>query len=531
MRVGSRLTIVLAVAALVAVPGAQSSTPRRILRVAFAGAFTSVDPAVSNNSYLAQVEYETCAKLVNFADAAGARGTRLVPEVARALPAVSPDGRTYTFAIRPGFRFADGRAVSARSFAAAINRILRPRVKSVAWSYFEDIIGADDVLTGRADAARGIRVRDGRLEIRLAHRAYDFPERLATQYVCAVPEDYSPFARATGPPPGSGPYTIAEFDPTRMLVLVWNPYYRGARPRRWDEIEWSQRTPGDAVQLQVERGDAEVGYTAPAATRELVAKYGVNRRRFFVAPSLRTARLVLNTQRPLFRNNARLRRAVNFAIDRHALVAEFGGIAGRRTDQYLSHAMPGFRDVQIYPLKRPNLRKARALAHGHTRDGKAILYAANPSSTAQARAEIVRYDLAQIGIDVDIRVADPLSTTLFDRDAPYDLWDAPIDGVDYPDPATVLNRQFSGRVLAAHNNTNLSFFDDPRWTKRLEAAARLPAPRRYDVYGRLDAQLAREAAPAAGYATANWYAFVARRIGCVTLTPVYGTDLGALCVR
>jgi peptide/nickel transport system substrate-binding protein len=530
--VASRLASIVAAAALVAVPGAQSSPQNNVLRVAFAGTFTSLDPAGSRNGYLAQIEYATCAKLVNFAAAAGPRGARLVPEVARTLPAVSRDGRTYTFGIRPGFRFADGSAVTAQSFAAAINRNLRPRVESVAWSYFADIIGARDVLQGRAHSARGIRVRDGRLEIRLEHRAFDFPKRLATQFACAVPEDYSPFARSTGPPPGSGPYTIAQFDPTRILVLEKNPHYRGARPRRWDEIVWSLRTPVDAVQLQVERGDADVGYPSPAANSELVARYGRNKQRFFVAPSLRTARLVLNTQRPLFRNNAQLRRAVNFAVDRNALVAEFEGLAGHRTDQYLPYMLPGFRDANIYPLKRPNLRKARELARGHTRDGKAVLYAANPSSTAQARAEIVRDDLARIGIEVEIRVASPLiQPGLFDRDAPYDIWDAPIDGVEYPDPSAVLNRQFSGRALAAHNNTNLSFFDNRRWTKRLEAATRLSPPRRYDTYARLDAQLARRAAPAVAYATANWYAFVGRRIGCVTLTPLYGTDLGGLCIR
>jgi len=237
-----------------------------VLRVAFAGTFTSVDPATSYNSYLAQIQYAACAKLLNYADAAGRRGTRLVPEVARTLPVVSRDRRTYTFAIRRGFRFADGRAVNAESFAAAINRILRPGVGSIARSYFADILGARDVLEGRAESARGIRAGGGRLEIRLAHPAFDFPHRLATQYACAVPADYSPSARATAPPPGSGPYSIAEFDPARTLTLRRNPHYGGTRPRRWDEIVWSLRTPVDAVHLQVERGEADVGFPIAGTT-------------------------------------------------------------------------------------------------------------------------------------------------------------------------------------------------------------------------------------------------------------------------
>jgi peptide/nickel transport system substrate-binding protein len=193
--------------------------------------------------------------------------------------------------------------------------------------------------------------------------------------------------------------------------------------------------------------------------------------------------------------------------------------------------MPGFRDADIYPLKGPNLRKARALAQGHTRGGRAVLYTANASSTAQARAQIVRYDLAQIGIEVEVRVTPGITPAVMrSRDAPYDIWEAGTS-VEYPDPYPALNAAFSGRVLRDDNNTNLSFFDEPRWTRRLDAAASLPPPRRYRAYGRLDVDLAREAAPAVAYATVNSVAFVGERVGCVTLTPVYGLDLGAVCVR
>ena len=62
--------------------------------------------------------------------------------------------------------------------------------------------------------------------------------------------------------------------------------------------------------------------------------------------------IVLNSSRPLFRNNPMLRRAVNFAIDRQALVDLIGGGVVTPTDQYLSPLAAGFRDVRIYPLAR-----------------------------------------------------------------------------------------------------------------------------------------------------------------------------------
>jgi YVTN family beta-propeller protein len=59
------------------------------------------DPALDPES---TISYATCAKLLNYADQPGPLGAQLVPEVARSLPRVSADGRTYTFTIRTGFR-------------------------------------------------------------------------------------------------------------------------------------------------------------------------------------------------------------------------------------------------------------------------------------------------------------------------------------------------------------------------------------------------------------------------------------------
>ena len=67
--------------------------------------------------------------LLNYPDAAGPPGTVLRPEVAAAMPDISPDGRTYTFRIRPGFRFSppSGQAVTAETFKATIERALSPK--------------------------------------------------------------------------------------------------------------------------------------------------------------------------------------------------------------------------------------------------------------------------------------------------------------------------------------------------------------------------------------------------------------------
>ena len=74
---------------------------------------------------------------------------------------------------------------------------------------------------------------------------------------------------------------------------------------------------------------------------------------------------MMNTSRPLFRNNVRLRRAINFVIDRRSLARAYSDaplFSARPTDQYLPPAMPGFRDVHLYPVAAPDVPRAQSLA-------------------------------------------------------------------------------------------------------------------------------------------------------------------------
>ena len=103
--------------------------------------------------------------------------------------------------------------------------------------------------------------------------------------------------------------------------------------------------------------------------------------------------------------------------------------------------------------------------------------------------------------------------------------------VAYPDPANILNYLFDGSSIRATANSNLSYFDDPNYNRKLAAAARLDGPRRYAAYRALEADLLRNAAPAAALYNFTESAFFSARIGCQVYQPVYQIDLAALCLR
>ena len=110
--------------------------------------------------------------------------------------------------------------------------------------------------------------------------------------------------------------------------------------------------------------------------------------------------MALNTHRALFRD-VRVRRAVNYAIDRRALAKL--GLGARPTidptDQYLHQGYPGSSDGTIYP-RRADLATARALVH--ERGKTAVLYTCE-SSSCERQAEIIKAELAAIGVRVQIK--------------------------------------------------------------------------------------------------------------------------------
>ena len=78
---------------------------------------------------------------------------------------------------------------------------------------------------------------------------------------------------------------------------------------------------------------------------------------------------------------------------------------------------------------------------------------------------------------------------------------------------------------------NHAHFDDAKFNRRLDAAAPLSGPQRYLSYGRIERDMAREAAPWAAFGNEAIHDFFSARIGCQSYHPLYGPSLASLCIR
>ena len=321
------------------------------LRVLSLGGLDSIDPALAGfapGSLLTM----TNDGLVGFRKVGGVEGSQLVPDLAVALPTPTEGGTAYTFQVRSGIHYSDGKLVQPADFRRAIERLFEIK-GSVGTEYYGGITGADRcVPTKPCDLSRGI-VTDSKamtVTFRLTAPDADFLSKLALPFAVAVPARTPGHDLGTHPHPATGPYRIAvRAKGQKTLRLVRNKAFRewsaDAQPQGFpDSISLSWRFSDISAQLRaVERGTADIALgggppMSKGALDRLAVRYPS---RLHVTTGISTAYYFLNTRVAPF-DDVRVRRAVNSVFDREAFARLFGRQFSP-TCQILPPNLPGYR--------------------------------------------------------------------------------------------------------------------------------------------------------------------------------------------
>jgi peptide/nickel transport system substrate-binding protein len=530
--------------ATVALPPPLTPVDGPELRLSLPEDYLTLDPAASHSNVDEQLQIATCANLLSYPDAGGAAAARLRPEVAAAMPSVSPDGRTWTFRIRPGFRFSppSNEPVTAATFKHTLERAFSPKAAEGGRgpTSASRIAGLAAFVTGKAAHVSGIRARGDTLSVTLVAPSGDLPLRLSLPHLCPVPSSV-PIARRPPkrPVPSNGPYYVASRSPAR-LVLAPNPGYAGSRRRPWARIVYSLGVPTSVAVALVDRGGLDY-LPVEYSTESPLVPGGVLDRRYgphsdspagarprYVLSSLPFLDyIVLNAGRPLFAD-ARRRRAVNYGIDRAALALAYRDRPG---DTIVPPVVPGFRAGASYPLRAPDVARARGLLGGvrHRAVISYCTYFPFGDFDLGRIAGIVKAQLARIGIDAStvstqqcpqrydagVRRADLVLVTNF--------------GSGVRDPASFLEPALEPGAYGAALGPGP--WSDASFRRRIAAARALRGEARTKAYLGIERELMR-AAPFVVYGTFSGGQYVSPRLGCRIATPASDLlDLLALCPR
>ncbi len=435
------------------------------LRLSLPGRYLTLDPGLSHSTPDEQLQTATCAGLLTYADRNGSAGKKLRPEVAAAMPQVSRDGRTYTFRIRGGFRFSppSNETVTAATFKHTLERAFSPKLGRGGRGPSEAsaIQGLAVYLAGKARHVSGIRSSGDTLSITLVRPSGDFLARISLPHLCPVPLSVPirPIV-PDRPLPSSGPYYVSSAANGR-IVLLPNPGYGGKRSHRWARIVYTLDVPTSVAVALADRGALDY-LPIDFDITSLLGRWGVLDRRY--GPESTAAKhggqryfpttggfvdyIVLNANRPLFRD-ARLRRAVNYALDRPTLAAAFHDSPG---DQIVTPAVDGFPAGVVYPLDGPDLVTARRLAGDRHRSAVLTYCTFFPFGDDGLRsvAPIVKANLARIGIDVAIVRTDECPADYDTSSSRADLLLVTNFGSQVNDPLALLDRALArGRYASA----------------------------------------------------------------------------------
>ena len=513
------------------------------IKIALAGNIDYLDPALAYYQSTWQIEYSTCVKLTNYPDLPGDAGRVITPEAASALPTISADGLTYTYTVPAGkFKFNTGEPVTAATFQHALERDLNPKQASYFGAVFlaPFIKGASDYKGKPGEHVSGITVSGDQLTIHTTQKDGSMVQKLSTPFACAIPNDTPVDPKGVHTIAGAGPYYISDFTPNRSIVLKKNPNYTGDRPAYADEIDYSQLTI-DPNQGTLEAKNGELDYindaVVPAQNAQLNAQYGPDGtaggpQRFYVTPAAVVSYLALNTARPTFKDEL-VRQAVNWAINRKAILQPSGYGAGVPADKYLPPQISGSSEEQsIYPLDSSDLTKAKALMQqAGASNLTAVLYTCNQPPCPD-RAAIIQQELKQIGIDVQVKEFDRgvQFTKEGQKGEPFDIAD---EGwiADYYDAYDFINILLNGETIPETGGNNFSYFNDPTFNKRMDQANQLTGSQRDQTYGQLATDLAKGPAPWASRSFGTNIDFFGPKIGCQVNQGSYGFALNTFCLR
>jgi ABC-type oligopeptide transport system substrate-binding subunit len=530
---------------------AKTAAPAKTVKVAAGGTIVTelnsdidyTDPQLTYYTPMWELMYATSCKLMNYPDKEAPAGGQIQPEVAAGLPVVSSNGKTYTFTIRPGFRFSNGQPVTAASFKRAIDRLDSPKMASSTSFLTSDIIvGAQNELDGKTSGVSGVTAAGNKLTIKLIHPAPDLLSRLSTPPFSAIDTTLAANRDPAGVNayPSCGPYYIAARTPNRSITIKRNPYYKGPRPHNPDAIQVNIGNSPDVIYQDVSKGTtdyAEDGVT-PTLYAGIAAKYGINKKQFFTRPELEVDYLALNHDPGrLFHNNPKLAQALNYAVDRHAYTAQRGFLAGARTNRILPPGMSGVTKATevvkgSYPISAnaASVAKAKSLAAGHTGSGKAEMWAPN-SGPGPLQAQIVQFDLQQIGVNTTIKLlprAQQFVTARNRAQATYDInWSA--WGADYNDPFDFINILLDGRSIGPTANNNDAYYNSAKFNAAMQKASLLFGAARDTSYYGLDKAMMSQDPPWVPILNRTNRLFVSSHIGCFTYNPVFEVDFAALC--
>jgi peptide/nickel transport system substrate-binding protein len=432
-------------------------------RIAMDTGIDYLDPGLSYTQEGWEIMWSVYLPLLGYKHVNGPDGATIVPNLAQALPKVTDGGKTYSLTLRKGLKYSDGTPVKASDFAGAIERDFK--IDSPGVGFFTNIVGADAFSKNpKSGHISGITTDDktGEITIKLNAPQGDFTNILATMFAAPVPASAPAKDTSTNPLPSTGPYMIQSYKPNKQAIVVRNPNFDAALldgnvPSGNPDKMTIDIVGDDTVALQrVISGLDDYDYHQIPTDRlaSTQAKYGDQIKVY--TPANNYYFFMNNRVAPF--DNLKVRQAVNYAINRDALVRIYGGLA-QPTENILPPTYPSYKKHDLYPY---NLAKAKKLIADSGQKGASVtVWNHDRGSDPKATAYLTDV-LNSIGLKAKEKI---INSGVYWSTVGNQATKAQIGFADwfqdYPHPLDWIDVLLNGdRITQTHNN-NYANYDNP----------------------------------------------------------------------
>ena len=448
---------------------------------------TTLDPAIGYDWVNWSMIKSLFSRLVDYEPGTA----NIVPSLAESFE-VAPDGLTYTFKLRKGVKFSNGRDVVASDVKYSLERAVNPKTQGPGAGFFGAIAGFDEMTAGTADTMSGIETPDdGTVIFHLTRPDATFLHVLAINFASVVPKEAVEAANGDfgKHPVGSGTFILKDWTIGQKLVFDKNPDYYVKDIPHIDKVTVEVGQEPLVALLRLQKGEVDIAGDGIPPAKFLEIKNSPEGADMIVdGEQLHTGYITLNTKVKPF-DDVKVRQAINMAVNKERIVRILNGRA-TPANQPLPPLMPGYdKDYKGYPF---DVEKAKALLTeaGYPDGFETVLFSTNTDPQPRI-AQAIQQDLAAIGVKAEVRAlaqGNVIAAGGTEGEAPM-IWSGGMAWIaDFPDPSN-----FYGPILgcagAVQGGWNWSWYCNEALDKRAIAADAMSDPaqtaERQTVWGKI----------------------------------------------
>ena len=477
----------------------------------------TLDPHLTTDATSAQIIIEVFGGLVTID-----RDLNIVPDLAEDWE-ISDDGRVYTFHLRPGATFHNGRQVTADDVRWSLERATNPLTESpVVDQYLGDIVGVKERHNGDAQSISGVRViDDSTLEITIdAPKSY-FLAKLTypTGFVLDRENVEADPRRWFRNPNGTGPFKLSQYDVGEKLVLTRFENYH-LSPAHLASVEMI--LSGGTSMLMYENDEIHISGVALAdLDRLLDPGNSLNIELKRAPPTFSVSYIGMNVNEPPL-DDPKVRQALNLAIDKQEIATIVLGDQVVPADGILPPGFPGFnknlKGYEFDPVKARRLLEESSYGDDLANMPRiTITTSGSFGATVSLDMEVVlQMWKKNLGIEAEFQQTE-FATFLKDlhkrRFQMFDIgWIA-----DYPDPENFLDILFHSESSNNHTNYNNPQVDALLKKARTETDELV----RFQIYNQVEQQIIDDAPWIPLWYSGERYVLIKPNVKDYLLPPLY----------